>query len=135
MIIVSLFFIATFLNNKAYSYGISVPMHIITQSGGVFILVILEWLYINKKPNIYQILAIMVLTSGVIIANVANISKKNSFNLPMLEYTKGIILLIISQILRSFMSIYMEKTFKLHSPNWKEVNFYMVGALRKGKEI
>ncbi|EMR11679.1 hypothetical protein PNEG_00116 [Pneumocystis murina B123] len=125
MIIVSLFFMATFLNNKAYSYGISVPMHIITQSGGIFILVILEWLYINKKPNIYEILAIMILTSGVIIANISNISKKYSSDLSMPEYTKGIIILIISQILRSFMSIYMEKTFKLYSPNWKEVNFYM----------
>ncbi|KTW29316.1 hypothetical protein T552_01271 [Pneumocystis carinii B80] len=125
MIIVSLFFTATFLNNKAYSYGISIPMHIITQSGGIFILVILEWLYINKKPDIYQMISIAILTSGVIIANISNISEKHSINLSMIEYTRGIIILLIAQILRSFMSIYMEKTFKLYSPNWKEVNFYM----------
>ncbi|KTW26822.1 uncharacterized protein T551_03284 [Pneumocystis jirovecii RU7] len=127
-IIVFLFFSSSFLNNKAYGYGISIPIHIITQSGGTLITVILEWLCANKKFNIQEILAVLILTLGVIItniSNVSNISNKHSSKSSILEYIIGIIILIISQIFRSFMNIYMEKTVKLYSPNWREVNFYM----------
>ncbi|CCJ29074.1 unnamed protein product [Pneumocystis jirovecii] len=96
--------------------------------GGTLITVILEWLCANKKFNIQEILAVLILTLGVIItniSNVSNISNKHSSKSSILEYIIGIIILIISQIFRSFMNIYMEKTVKLYSPNWREVNFYM----------
>ncbi|KAG4306440.1 hypothetical protein PORY_000428 [Pneumocystis oryctolagi] len=125
LIIVSLFFTSSFLNNKAYSYGISIPMHIITQSGGILITVIFGWLYANKKFNTREILAVIILTLGVTITNLSNVPNKHSSKLSVLKYTTGVIILVICQILRSFMSVYMEKTFKLYSPSWKEVNFYM----------
>ncbi|KAG5439813.1 hypothetical protein PCANB_000095 [Pneumocystis canis] len=109
----------------AYNYGIPIPIHIISQSGGTLITATLGWLYANKKVNIHEISAVLILSLGIIISTISNVPNKHSSNFSMSEYIIGIIILIISQILRSFMSIYMEKTFKLYSPNWKEVNFYM----------
>ncbi|KAG5985229.1 hypothetical protein E4U55_000052 [Claviceps digitariae] len=62
-----LFFTINVLNNHAFSYDISVPVHIILRSGGSITTMIAGYLY-GKKYSRIQALAVMLLSSGVILA-------------------------------------------------------------------
>lgn len=62
-----LFFSINVLNNHAFSYDISVPVHIILRSGGSITTMIAGSLWGKKYPRI-QIIAVILLTIGVITA-------------------------------------------------------------------
>jgi UDP-xylose/UDP-N-acetylglucosamine transporter B4 len=62
-----LFFSINVLNNHAFSYDISVPVHIILRSGGSITTMIAGSLY-GKKYSRTQVIAVILLTVGVIIA-------------------------------------------------------------------
>lgn len=67
MINIILFFTINVLNNHAFSYNISVPVHIILRSGGSITTMIAGFLY-GKRYSRIQILAVLLLTIGVVTA-------------------------------------------------------------------
>ena len=62
-----LFFSINVLNNHAFSYDISVPVHIILRSGGSITTMAAGYLY-GKRYTKTQVLAVVLLTLGVILA-------------------------------------------------------------------
>lgn len=62
-----LFFGINVMNNHAFSYDISVPVHIILRSGGSITTMLAGWLY-GKRYSRTQLIAVVLLTAGVIIA-------------------------------------------------------------------
>lgn len=70
-----LFFTVNLLNNFAFSYNISVPVHIILRSGGsvTSMLVGFAW---GKRYTTTQILSVAMLTAGIIIAAMADAHSK-----------------------------------------------------------
>ena len=62
-----LFFSINVLNNHAFSYNISVPVHIILRSGGSITTMIAGSIW-GKKYSRVQIIAVLLLTVGVILA-------------------------------------------------------------------
>jgi UDP-xylose/UDP-N-acetylglucosamine transporter B4 len=46
---VLLFFTLSTMNNRALGYNISVPLHIVFRSGGLFVNMLLGWLLVGKK--------------------------------------------------------------------------------------
>ena len=62
-----LFFSINVLNNHAFSYDISVPVHIILRSGGSIATMIAGYLY-GKRYTRMQVLAVVLLTLGIILA-------------------------------------------------------------------
>lgn len=64
---IALFFSINVLNNHAFSYDISVPVHIILRSGGSITTMIAGSLY-GKKYSRLQVVAVLLLTTGVILA-------------------------------------------------------------------
>ncbi|WDK18808.1 NST UDP-N-acetylglucosamine transporter [Colletotrichum graminicola] len=72
-----LFFGINVLNNHAFSYDISVPVHIILRSGGSITTMIAGTLY-GKKYSRIQILAVILLTIGVITAAWSDAQSKAS---------------------------------------------------------
>jgi UDP-xylose/UDP-N-acetylglucosamine transporter B4 len=67
LINILLFFTINVLNNHAFSYNISVPIHIILRSGGSITTLIAGFIW-GKRFSRIQILAVTLLTIGVIIA-------------------------------------------------------------------
>lgn len=67
LINIVLFFSINVLNNHAFSYDISVPVHIILRSGGSITTMIAGSLW-GKKYSRIQIVAVLLLTVGVIMA-------------------------------------------------------------------
>ena len=67
LINILLFFTINVLNNHAFSYNISVPIHIILRSGGSITTLIAGYIW-GKRFSRIQVLAVTLLTIGVIIA-------------------------------------------------------------------
>lgn len=67
LINIVLFFSINVLNNHAFSYDISVPVHIILRSGGSITTMLAGSLY-GKKYSRIQVTAVLLLTVGVITA-------------------------------------------------------------------
>ncbi|KAK6212991.1 hypothetical protein QIS74_08993 [Colletotrichum tabaci] len=79
-----LFFSINVLNNHAFSYDISVPVHIILRSGGSITTMIAGTLY-GKKYSRIQIVAVVLLTFGVITAAWSDAQSKASHNTRLIK--------------------------------------------------
>jgi UDP-xylose/UDP-N-acetylglucosamine transporter B4 len=67
LINILLFFTINVLNNHAFSYNISVPIHIILRSGGSITTLAAGYLW-GKRFSRIQVFAVTLLTIGVVIA-------------------------------------------------------------------
>jgi solute carrier family 35 (UDP-xylose/UDP-N-acetylglucosamine transporter), member B4 len=70
-----LFFSINVLNNHAFSYDISVPVHIILRSGGSITTMLAGYLY-GKRYSRMQVVGVVLLTVGVILAAWSDASTK-----------------------------------------------------------
>lgn len=59
------------LNNLAFGYQISVPVHIILRSGGSVTTMVVGWMW-GKRYTQMQVFSVAVLTLGVVIAAMAD---------------------------------------------------------------
>ncbi|TQN65763.1 UDP-N-acetylglucosamine transporter yea4, partial [Colletotrichum shisoi] len=101
-----LFFSINVLNNHAFSYDISVPVHIILRSGGSITTMIAGTLY-GKKYSRIQIDS----------SKSAEMSDRPAFG-------TGLIILFVAQVLSAIMGLYTEETYKKYGPQWRENLFY-----------
>ncbi len=72
---VLLFFTVNLMNNMAFGYNISVPVHIILRSGGSVLTMVVGFLW-GKRYAKGQILGVVILTVGVIMAAMADAQSK-----------------------------------------------------------
>lgn len=78
MVNIVLFFAINLLNNHAFSYNISVPVHIILRSGGSITTMVAGFLY-GKSYTRTQVVAVILLTMGVTLAAYADSQGKVSY--------------------------------------------------------
>ncbi|XDG10478.1 hypothetical protein ABKA04_010093 [Annulohypoxylon sp. FPYF3050] len=113
LINIVLFFSINVLNNHAFSYDISVPVHIILRSGGSITTMIAGSLY-GKRYSRIQIVAVLLLTGTSASDPQEDVPK----------FSTGLAVLLIAQILSAIMGLYTEETYKKYGPQWKENLFY-----------
>ncbi|KAM5370638.1 hypothetical protein ACJZ2D_008352 [Fusarium nematophilum] len=119
-----LFFTINVLNNHAFSYDISVPVHIILRSGGSITTMAAGYLY-GKRYSQTQVIAVVLLTLGVIMAAWYDAQAKGvgeSTGRP--DFSTGLIILFVAQILSAIMGLYTEATYAKYGPQWRENLFY-----------
>ncbi|RDW88140.1 hypothetical protein BP6252_00172 [Coleophoma cylindrospora] len=120
-----LFFTINVLNNHAFSYNISVPVHIILRSGGSITTLAAGYLW-GKRFSRLQVFAVTLLTLGVIIAAYSDAQSKRSVEAEkgVPAFSTGLAILFIAQVLSAIMGLYTEETYKEYGPHWKENLFY-----------
>ncbi|OAA47158.1 AMP deaminase [Cordyceps fumosorosea ARSEF 2679] len=119
-----LFFAINVLNNHAFSYDISVPIHIILRSGGSITTMVAGYLY-GKRYSRLQVMSVVLLSFGVIQAawsDAANKSKTGTSSKP--AFGTGLLILLIAQVLSAIMGLYTEATYRAYGPQWRENLFY-----------
>ncbi|TVY44742.1 UDP-N-acetylglucosamine transporter [Lachnellula occidentalis] len=125
MINILLFFTINVLNNHAFSYNISVPIHIILRSGGSITTLAAGYIW-GKRFSRIQVFAVTLLTVGVVIAAWSDQQSKKgletSQSLP--PFSTGLAILFVAQVLSAIMGLYTEETYKEYGPHWKENLFY-----------
>ncbi|RKP05267.1 UAA transporter [Thamnocephalis sphaerospora] len=130
MLMVMLFFTLSTLNNRALGYQISVPLHIVFRSGGLFVSMLLGWLVAGKKYNLAQISSIMLVTAGVVMATLSSgVSSKKAaaadHSANYADWLIGIGLLITAMILTAFLGLFQEATYAKYGRQWRESMFYV----------
>ncbi|KAF4986818.1 hypothetical protein FDECE_15751 [Fusarium decemcellulare] len=119
-----LFFTINVLNNHAFSYDISVPVHIILRSGGSITTMAAGYLY-GKRYSRTQVVAVVLLTLGVIMAAWSDAQAKGvqeSNDRP--AFSTGLLILFVAQVLSAIMGLYTEATYAKYGPQWRENLFY-----------
>ncbi|GKU05692.1 udp-n-acetylglucosamine transporter yea4 [Fusarium langsethiae] len=119
-----LFFTINLLNNHAFSYDISVPVHIILRSGGSITTMAAGYLY-GKRYTQTQVVAVFLLTLGVILAAWSDAQAKGtSERSGRPAFSTGLLILFVAQVLSAIMGLYTEATYAKYGPQWKENLFY-----------
>ncbi|KAM4059323.1 UAA transporter family protein [Hirsutella rhossiliensis] len=125
MVNIVLFFGINVLNNHAFSYNISVPVHIILRSGGSITTMVAGYLY-GKRYSRVQALAVILLSVGVVLAAWSDAKEKagseKESTLP--DSNTGLLILFVAQLLSAIMGLYTEATYQQYGPQWKENLFY-----------
>ncbi|KAI0966988.1 UAA transporter family-domain-containing protein [Xylaria arbuscula] len=128
LINIVLFFGINLLNNHAFSYDISVPVHIILRSGGSITTIVAGSLY-GKRYSRIQVTAVVLLTIGVITAAWSDAQTKqpaaeSSHEVSAPSFGTGLAILFVAQALSAVMGLYTEETYRQYGPQWKENLFY-----------
>ncbi|KAF5632199.1 UDP n-acetylglucosamine transporter (MNN2) [Fusarium sp. NRRL 52700] len=119
-----LFFTINVLNNHAFSYDISVPVHIILRSGGSITTMAAGYVY-GKRYSQVQVVAVVLLTLGVILAAWSDAQVKGtSESSSRPAFSTGLVILFVAQLLSAIMGLYTEATYAKYGPQWKENLFY-----------
>ncbi|KAI1304733.1 hypothetical protein F5Y03DRAFT_384638 [Xylaria venustula] len=128
LINIVLFFGINLLNNHAFSYDISVPVHIILRSGGSITTIVAGSLY-GKRYSRIQVTAVVLLTIGVITAAWSDAQTKqpaaeSSHEVSAPSFGTGLAILFVAQAFSAVMGLYTEETYRQYGPQWKENLFY-----------
>lgn len=121
-----LFFAINVLNNHAFSYDISVPVHIILRSGGPITTIGAGWLW-GKKFTRTQAIAAIFMTLGVAIAAWSDARAKDGGAEPTSQkapFSTGVIILFLAMTMSACMGLYTEEVYKIYGPQWRENLFY-----------
>ncbi|KAL8690695.1 MAG: hypothetical protein Q9218_003922 [Villophora microphyllina] len=122
-----LFFTVNLLNNYAFSYNISVPVHIILRSGGSVTTMLVGFIW-GKRYTTVQVMSVAMVTVGIVIAAMADAqSKGKSTSGPSQidpSFVTGLAILLLAQILSATMGLYTELTYATYGSHWPENLFY-----------
>lgn len=82
-----LFFAVNMLNNWAFAFHISVPLHIILRSFGSVTTLTVGWLVGGKRYSSVQVASVVALTVGVVVSAWADARAKVSSQPYLVDYT------------------------------------------------
>ncbi|EED15953.1 UPD-GlcNAc transporter (Mnn2-2), putative [Talaromyces stipitatus ATCC 10500] len=133
--IYTLFFVTVnLLNNWAFAYRISVPLHIILRSGGPVASMIIGYLYNGRRYSRMQIFSVMLLTLGVVAAALADakaqgkaisLSSGEEEGKSTLTFVTGFTILALAMLLSAFQGVYADRLYATHgNTHWREALLY-----------
>lgn len=122
-----MFMLVNVLNNWAFAFDISVPVHIILRSFGSVTAMAVGWLN-GKKYSLLQVVSVCLLTTGVLISAWADLSSKSEAKMAEEKsgssLSAGLFVLLAAQIIGAFMGLYVENTYRLYGKDWQDAIFY-----------
>ncbi|KAF2750655.1 glycosyltransferase family 39 protein [Sporormia fimetaria CBS 119925] len=125
----ALFFTVNMMNNWAFAFDISVPVHIILRSFGSVTTMAAGWLR-GKRYTPVQVFSVAVLTAGVMVSAWADAkSKGKSMDTSSVDFTNasfeaGLVVLLVAQFLSAYMGAYVEDIYRQHGNHWQANLFY-----------
>ncbi|KAL8641644.1 MAG: hypothetical protein Q9228_001570 [Teloschistes exilis] len=124
---IALFFTVNILNNFAFSYNISVPVHIILRSGGSVTSMLVGFIW-GRRYTPVQVLSVALITVGIVIAAMADAQSKGKSTSGPSEidpsFITGLAILLFAQILSAIMGLYTQLTYTTYGSHWHENLFY-----------
>ncbi|CAN9309581.1 hypothetical protein AA0119_g8151 [Alternaria tenuissima] len=125
----ALFFTVNMLNNWAFAFSISVPVHIILRSFGSVTTMAAGWLR-GKRYTPLQVFSVAILTLGVMVSAWADAQSKgknmeaSSSGESNSSLQAGLAILLIAQLLSAWMGAYVEDVYREHGKDWQANLFY-----------
>ncbi|KAJ7714092.1 UAA transporter [Mycena metata] len=137
---VALFYLISLLNNAAFSYRISMSVHIIFRSGGLVISMVLGWLISGKRYTFAQVASVLAVTLGVLLTTMSSSgvnSASPDTNADSSTYLQGIAILTLALLLSGFLGLVQDYTYSRYgrptpgapktigTPTWQESMFFL----------
>lgn len=133
LIYTSFFVTVNLLNNWAFAYKISVPLHIILRSAGPVASMIVGYLFNGWRYSRGQIVAVAMLTAGVVAAALADAHAKGHSiaigaagdDAALMTTATGFTILALAMVLSAFQGIYTDRLYATYGrDHWREALFY-----------
>ncbi|KAF1833059.1 PMT-domain-containing protein [Decorospora gaudefroyi] len=125
----ALFFTVNMMNNWAFAFNISVPVHIILRSFGSVTTMAAGW-FRGKRYTSLQVFSVAVLTLGVMVSAWADAQSKgkklesSSSDASDSSLQAGLLILLVAQLLSAYMGAYVEDIYRDHGKDWQANLFY-----------
>lgn len=135
--IYTIFFVTVnLLNNWAFAYRISVPLHIILRSGGPVASMLIGYIYNGRRYTRMQIVSVFLLTLGVVAAALADAKAQGkALNIKTSAdetdgkstflFVIGFTILALAMLLSAFQGVYADRLYAVHgNTHWREALLY-----------
>ncbi|CUS08654.1 unnamed protein product [Tuber aestivum] len=120
-----LYFSVSILNNYAFGYSISVPVHIILRSGGSMTTLAIGWLW-GKRYSRAQVFSVLTLTVGIVLSAWGDSKGVGQSEESMTRFITGLAILFVAQVISALMGLYVEGTYTRYGNHYREGLFYSV---------
>lgn len=134
--LVAIFFVVSVVNNKALSFDVPVPLHIIFRSGSLLASLLLGKLILRKAYPPRKYVAVLLVTVGIIIctlASSADLEKARGSKAAGLVDAEsrwgglalGVALMLVALFLSAYLGICQERLYAAHGKQPREALFYV----------
>ncbi|KAM8862094.1 UDP-xylose and UDP-N-acetylglucosamine transporter [Synchiropus picturatus] len=132
VIMVTMFFTVSVINNYALNFNISMPLHMIFRSGSLIANMILGIIILKKRYSPSKYLSIALVSAGIFICTImsakqVNVANKDSVEdgfYAFLHWLIGIAMLTFALLMSARMGIFQETLYKQYGKHSKEALFY-----------
>ncbi|XP_006633343.1 UDP-xylose and UDP-N-acetylglucosamine transporter [Lepisosteus oculatus] len=132
IIMVTMFFTVSVINNYALNFNIAMPLHMIFRSGSLIANMILGIIILKKRYSVTKYISISLVSLGIFIctlmsakqvASHPNSSEEEGFY-AFLHWLFGIAMLTFALLMSARMGIFQETLYKQYGKHSKEALFY-----------
>ncbi|KAG7523012.1 hypothetical protein JOB18_036535 [Solea senegalensis] len=131
VIMVTMFFTVSVINNYALNFNIAMPLHMIFRSGSLIANMILGIIILKKRYSTSKYLSIVLVSAGIFICtimsakqvNVASEGSEDGFYV-LMRWLIGISMLTFALLMSARMGIFQETLYKQYGKHSKEALFY-----------
>jgi UDP-xylose/UDP-N-acetylglucosamine transporter B4 len=124
---VILFFGSSLLNNLAFAYHISMPLHSLIRSGSLAMNIVVGYVIFRYKTTLWKAFCVLIVSIGIFLASIASSqSKEKVFNQEMVfsEWIIGIAMLFVALILQALLGNAQQYSFQTWKSDPQETVFY-----------
>ncbi|XP_034542496.1 UDP-xylose and UDP-N-acetylglucosamine transporter [Notolabrus celidotus] len=132
VIMVTMFFTVSVINNYALNFNIAMPLHMIFRSGSLIANMILGIIILKKRYTPSKYLSIALVSAGIFICTIMSAkqvnmsgegSEEQSFQ-ALMHWLLGIAMLTFALLMSARMGIFQETLYKKYGKHSKEALFY-----------
>ncbi|KAM8751247.1 UDP-xylose and UDP-N-acetylglucosamine transporter [Acanthopagrus schlegelii] len=132
VIMVTMFFTVSVINNYALNFNIAMPLHMIFRSGSLIANMVLGVIILKKRYSASKYLSIALVSAGIFICtvmsarqvNVANEGSEEQGFHAVMHWLIGIGMLTFALLMSARMGIFQETLYKQYGKHSKEALFY-----------
>ncbi|KAL6106490.1 slc35b4 [Pungitius sinensis] len=132
VIMVTMFFTISVINNYALNFNIAMPLHMIFRSGSLIANMVLGIIILKKRYSASKYLSIALVSAGIFICtimsakqvNVANEGSEEENFYGFVRWLIGICMLTFALLMSARMGIFQETLYKQYGKHSKEALFY-----------
>ncbi|XP_026859052.2 UDP-xylose and UDP-N-acetylglucosamine transporter isoform X2 [Electrophorus electricus] len=132
VIMVTMFFTVSVINNCALNFNIAMPLHMIFRSGSLIANMILGIIILKKRYSVSKYLSIVLVSVGIFICTVMSAKQVSAERggteeegmYAFLHWLLGITMLTFALLMSARMGIFQETLYKKYGKHSKEALFY-----------
>lgn len=132
VVMVTMFFTISVINNYALNFNIAMPLHMIFRSGSLIANMILGIIILKKRYSASKYLSIALVSAGIFICTImsakqVNVSSEGTADdgfYAFMRWLIGIAMLTFALLMSARMGIFQETLYKQYGKHSKEALFY-----------